>query len=62
MRKNILREKLSAGLPTVGTHVLSTWPTVVELAGQSGSYDYVEFTGEYSPFTMHDLDNLGRAF
>ena len=50
------------GLPTVGTHVLSTWPTVVELAGQSGSYDYVEFTGEYSPFTMHDLDNLGRAF
>ncbi len=62
MRRNILREKLTAGLPTVGTHVLSTWPTIIELAGQSGSYDYVEFTGEYSPFTMHDLDNLGRAF
>ncbi|GHD19405.1 HpcH/HpaI aldolase/citrate lyase family protein [Tianweitania populi] len=62
MRRNILREKLSAGLPTVGTHILSTWATVVELAGQSGQYDYVEFTGEYAPFTMHDLDNLGRAF
>lgn len=62
MRRNILREKLSAGLPTVGTHILSTWPTVVELAGQSGFFDYVEFTGEYTPFTMHDLDNLGRAF
>lgn len=62
MRKNILREKLTAGLPSVGTHVLSTWPTIIELAGQSGFYDYVEFTGEYTPFTMHDLDNLGRAF
>lgn len=62
MRRNILREKLTAGQPTVGTHVLSTWPTVVELAGQSGFFDYVEFTGEYAPFTMHDLDNLGRAF
>jgi 4-hydroxy-2-oxoheptanedioate aldolase len=33
----------------------------VELVGQAGSYDYVEFTAEYSPFDMHDLDNLGRA-
>ena len=33
----------------------------MELVGQAGNYDYVEFTAEYSPFTMHDLDNLGRA-
>jgi 4-hydroxy-2-oxoheptanedioate aldolase len=33
----------------------------VELVGQAGNYDYVEFTAEYSPFDMHDLDNLGRA-
>jgi 4-hydroxy-2-oxoheptanedioate aldolase len=33
----------------------------VELVGQTGLYDYVEFTAEYSPFDMHDLDNLGRA-
>lgn len=61
MRPNRLRERLSAGQPTLGTHLLSTWPTLVELIGQSGHYDYVEFTAEYAPFTMHDLDNLGRA-
>ena len=52
---------LNAGKPTLGTHLLSTWPTLVELVGQAGNYDYVEFTAEYSPFDMHDLDNLGRA-
>jgi 4-hydroxy-2-oxoheptanedioate aldolase len=61
MRQNRLRELLTAGKPTVGTHLLSTWPTLVELVGQAGNYDYVEFTAEYSPFDMHDLDNLGRA-
>ena len=62
MRSNRLREKLAAGLPTLGTHILSSWPTLVELIGAAGGhYDYVEFTAEYAPFTMHDLDNLGRA-
>src|SRR3984885_8540588 len=61
MRHNRLRALLTAGKPTVGTHLLSTWPTLVELVGQAGNYDYVEFTAEYSPFDMHDLDNLGRA-
>jgi 4-hydroxy-2-oxoheptanedioate aldolase len=61
MRHNRLRELLKAGKPTLGTHLLSTWPTLVELVGQAGNYDYVEFTAEYSPFDMHDLDNLGRA-
>ena len=62
MRRNLLRERLNAGQPTVGTHILSRWPTLVELIGHSGQYDYVEFTAEYAPFDMHDLDNLGRAF
>ena len=61
MRNNRLRALLNAGKPTLGTHLLSTWPTLVELVGQAGHYDYVEFTAEYSPFDMHDLDNLGRA-
>jgi 4-hydroxy-2-oxoheptanedioate aldolase len=61
MRHNRLRELLTAGKPTLGTHLLSTWPTLVELVGQACNYDYVEFTAEYSPFDMHDLDNLGRA-
>jgi 2-keto-3-deoxy-L-rhamnonate aldolase RhmA len=62
MRRNQLRECLNAGKPTVGTHILSVWPTLVELIGHSKQYDYVEFTAEYAPFDMHDLDNLGRAF
>lgn len=62
MRANRLRERLKAGQPTLGTHMLSVWPTLVELVGATGQFDYVEFTAEYAPFSMHDLDNLGRAF
>jgi 2-keto-3-deoxy-L-rhamnonate aldolase RhmA len=61
MRRNRLRELLDEGLPSLGTHVLSTWPTITELVGQTGQFDYVEFVAEYAPWTMHDLDNLGRA-
>jgi 4-hydroxy-2-oxoheptanedioate aldolase len=61
VRPNRLRQRLNAGQPTLGTHILSAWPTLVELIGQAGNYDYVEFTAEYGPFTMQDLDNLGRA-
>ncbi|KAA2212929.1 HpcH/HpaI aldolase family protein [Teichococcus oryzae] len=61
MRRNKLRELLSAGQPTLGTHLLSTWPTLVELVGAAAAFDYVEFTAEYAPFDLHDLDNLGRA-
>jgi 4-hydroxy-2-oxoheptanedioate aldolase len=61
MRKNRLRELLNRQAPSLGTHVLATWPTITEIVGQTGVYDYVEFVAEYSPWTMHDLDNLGRA-
>jgi 2-keto-3-deoxy-L-rhamnonate aldolase RhmA len=61
VRGNRLRQLISAGRPSVGTHVLSTWPTITELVGQARSFDYVEFVAEYAPWTMHDLDNLGRA-
>lgn len=61
MRKNRFRELIAAGQPTLGTHLLSSWPTLIELVGHTGQYDYIEFSAEYAPFTMHDLDNLGRA-
>lgn len=61
MRRNQLREKLTAGEPTLGTHLLSVWPTLIELVGATGQYDYIEFSAEYAPFSMHDLDNMGRA-
>ncbi|MSR31994.1 MAG: 2,4-dihydroxyhept-2-ene-1,7-dioic acid aldolase [Gemmataceae bacterium] len=61
MRANRLRELLRQGKPTLGTHLLSSWPTVVEMVGQSGMFDYVEFLGEYAPFDLYALDNIGRA-
>jgi 2-keto-3-deoxy-L-rhamnonate aldolase RhmA len=61
MRTNRLRQLLNEGKPSLGTHLLSTWPTITELVGQTGAWDYIEFVAEYAPWTMHDLDNLGRA-
>jgi 2-keto-3-deoxy-L-rhamnonate aldolase RhmA len=61
IRRNHLRELLESGMPSLGTHLLSTWPTLTELVGQTGHYDYIEFVLEYAPWTMHDLDNLGRT-
>ncbi len=61
MRKNTLRELLTAGKPTLGTHIHTTWPSVVEAIGHTGMFDYVEFVAEYGPFDLHDLDNLCRA-
>jgi 4-hydroxy-2-oxoheptanedioate aldolase len=61
MRRNKLRELLNAGQPTIGTHIHTTWPSIVEALGHTGIYDYVEFVAEYGPFDLHDLDNLCRA-
>ncbi len=61
MRKNHLRELLRAGRPTLGTHLLSSWPSMVELVGRTGHFDYVEFVAEYAPFDLYALENLGRA-
>ena len=61
MKPNLLRKKLSAGEPTVSTHIHSTWPSVVEALGHTGLYDYVEFVAEYGSFDLHDLDNICRA-
>jgi len=61
MRPNKLRELLRAGKPTLGTRVMSPWPTVIEVLAQAQQYDYVEFLAEYVPADLHDLDNLCRA-
>src|SRR5690349_18627790 len=61
MRRNRLRELLDADQPTLGTHIHSSWPSVVELIGHSGMFDYVEFVGEYAPYDLYALENLGRA-
>ncbi len=61
MRPNRLRELLRAGQPTFGTHIHTVWPTVAELAGHAGVFDYVEFVGEYAPYDLFALENLARA-
>jgi len=52
---------LKEGKPTLGTHVISPWPGIVEVIGLSGAFDYVEYTGEYSPFSLEQMDNFGRT-
>lgn len=61
IRRNVLRERLNERLPTIGTHVHSIWPGIVEVIGQSGTMDYIEFSAEYAPYDLHSLENFGRA-
>ena len=61
VKPNGLREALKAGRPTVGTSVFSTSPDVVEIVGHTGAFDYVEFTAEYSTFSLGELDHFARA-
>lgn len=61
MKENRLRKLLDEGKPTIGTHVIIPWPGVVEIIGQAGAFDYIEYVGEYSPFSLEMLDNFGRA-
>lgn len=61
MRHNRLRELLNAGKPTLATHIHSSWPSIIELVGHSGMFDYVEFVAEYAPYDLYALENLGRA-
>ena len=58
MRKNVLRELLKAGKPSIGTHVASPWPGTVEIIGHTGAFDYIEYLGEYSTFSLEQLEEL----
>lgn len=61
MKPNKIRELITAGKPTLSTHIHSTWPSIVEAIALTGTYDYIEFVAEYAPYTLHDLDNMARA-
>ncbi|MFP5331243.1 MAG: HpcH/HpaI aldolase family protein [Acidimicrobiia bacterium] len=39
----------------------SPWPSVIEMVGHSGNFDYVEYVAEYAPHDLHTMDNIGRA-
>lgn len=61
IRPNKFRYALDNKLPTLGTRIESTWPHIAELAASSGVFDYVEFEGEYAPYTEADFENICRA-
>ncbi len=61
MHKNRLRELLNEGQPSLGTRLETQWPTMVEIIGYTGMFDYVEIIAEYAPYSLFSLDNVGRA-
>ena len=61
MRLNKMREILDNNGTTVTTRIWSSWPTIVEAAASTGSFDYFEFLAEYAPFSFSDLENFVRA-
>ena len=61
MTENIIRKKLRANKCTTSTRVWSTWPFYTEAIGATGNFDYIEYVGEYSPYTTLDLENIARA-
>lgn len=61
MKENKIRALITSGAPTTSTRLWSTWPFYTEVVGTTGNFDYIEFVGEYSPFTDFDLENIARA-
>ena len=43
MKNNRLRDAIRAGGRTLGTRMSTTWPFFIELVGNSGNFDYVEY-------------------
>ena len=58
---NTFREKLNAGKPTIGTHYLSSDPDLPEIIGDTGLFDYAEYSAEYSVFDFQLLFHMARS-
>ena len=61
MRPNRFHQLLREGRPTFGTQLFTMWPTIVEVVGHTGNFDYIEFSGEYAPYDLNQLENWVRA-
>ena len=61
MKENKVRQLLKENKCSTSTRVWSTWPFYTEAIGATGNFDYIEFVGEYAPFTQLDLENICRA-
>ena len=58
---NVLRDLIDDGRPTIGTHLFTQWPGMVEVIGHTGVIDYIEFSSPYAPYDLFSLENFGRA-
>ena len=45
----------------MGTHIHSTWPSIIEVVGHTGAFDYIEFVEEYGPWDLYAFDDMCRA-
>jgi 2-keto-3-deoxy-L-rhamnonate aldolase RhmA len=61
MKRNVLRELLKEGKPTLSIRMITTSPQIVEIIGHSGAFDFIELLGEYASWTITDLENFSRA-
>ncbi len=61
MENNRLRELINTDKPSIGIRLEGQWPTMVEIIGATGLFDYVEILAEYAPYSLFSLDNIGRA-
>ena len=61
MRKNVVRELLKAGKPTLSTRMLTTSPQIVEMIGHSGAFDFIELLGEYASWTISAFEDFARS-
>ena len=61
MRKNVVRELLKAGKPTLSTRMLTTSPQIVEMVGHSGAFDFIELLGEYASWTISAFEDFARS-
>ena len=61
MKRNIIRQLLNDGQPTIGTHLQNMWPGYVEVIGHSGMFDYIEFFATDGVYNLFTLDDIGRT-
>lgn len=58
---NVLRDRIRDGKPTIGTHLLASWPGMVEVVGYTGAMHYIEFSAEDAPWDIMAMENAARA-
>ncbi len=61
VQSNKLRQLLDEDKPSLCVRVNTLWPDLVEIVGNLGIYDYVEFAEEYAPFDLQGMDNFCRT-